>query len=140
MNEIIQKKLNSKNFSFMELLKMKELAERLAEETYEEISVTEQVRFAWEISITAKDQPFGTLFRNVVIEGLKEEFMNGLKNMAERATVSFEAPKSAPEAPLPPPPSTERITSFEAPPETNEEEGEVGADALGLPKGVKRIH
>jgi Fic family protein len=119
----------------MELLQMKELANNLAEETYEEITVTEQVRFAWEISITASEQPFGTLFRQVVIEGLKEEFMNGLKKMAERATVSFGEVKKPTEMVLPPPPP-EKITSFE---EVIEDD-EVGTDALGLPKGVKRIH
>ena len=61
--------------------------------------------------------------------------MNGLKKMAERATVSFGEKEKPKVMNLPPPP--EKITSFE---EVEEDDGEAGTDALGLPKGVKRIY
>lgn len=140
MNEIIQNKINSKNFSFMQLLNMKELAQSLAEETYEEISVTDQVRFAWDVKIIADGQTFGTLFRGIVVDALAAEFVNGLKAMAENATVNFgkDAPLNPPseEAPPPPPPA-EKTTTFLPPSENNDVV--IGDDGLGLPSGVKRV-
>ena len=166
MKEIIENKINSREFTFMELLKIDKLAEDLANETYEELTTKQRLDFAWEVKITTTGSTFGTLFRSATITSLRTAFSEALKEFMENAKVTSQG-------------ETKTTTLFESPakeefvPETVEElvlnkeliqqpilpyEGKIreddgeayeenkktttfepGSDGISLPKGVKRI-
>jgi|GEM_PF-4452297 len=155
MKDIIDSKINSREFTFMELLKIDDLAVELANETYEELTTTQRLDFAWEVKITSTGSTFGTLFRNATIESLRSAFAQGLKEFMENAKVTSQR-------------KPKMITTFETPTEEELRDGaddvdanffdlpehvqermiendnkktttfEPGADGIGLPKGVKR--
>ena len=167
MKDIIDNKINSREFTFMELLKIDKLAEDLANETYEELTTQQRLDFAWEVKITTTGSTFGTLFRSATITSLRTAFSEALKEFMENAKVTSQG-------------ETKTTTLFESPsteeqfvPETVEElvlnkeliqppilpyEGKIreddgeayeenkktttfvtGSDGIDLPKGVKRI-
>ena len=144
MHEVIEEKINGREFTFMELLKIEDLASELANETYEELNMQSRLEFAWEVKITASGEHFGELFRKASIEALRSAFASGLKQFMENAKVTSQLEESkivtAFEPPsmedvvrdMPPiePPTLEdkKITTFEE-----------KKDGTKLPKGVERI-
>ena len=106
MKEIIENKINSREFTFMELLKIDKLAEDLANETYEELTTQQRLDFAWEVKITTTGSTFGTLFRSATITSLRTAFSEALKEFMENAKVTsqgetktttlFESPENQP--------------------------------------------
>ena len=167
MKDIIEAKIHSREFTFMELLKIDKLAEDLANETYEELTTTQRLGFAWEVKITSTGSTFGALFRSATITSLQTAFSEALKEFMENAKVTSQG-------------EPKMVTTFESPtkeeqfvPETVEElvlnkeliqppilpyEGKIreddgeaneenkktttfepGSDGISLPKGVKRI-
>jgi hypothetical protein len=153
LKDIIDNKINSREFTFMELLKIDKLAEDLANETYEELTTQQRLDFAWEVKITTTGSTFGTLFRSATITSLRTAFSEALKEFMENAKVTSQSESK-----------TRIMTSFE-PPEFDEEAStaelktmrdeddltveresdkktttfETGSDGIALPKGVKRI-
>lgn len=163
MKDIIDNKINSREFTFMELLKIEDLALNLAVETLNELTIHERMEFARDVKITASGETFGELFQKATIESLRSAFAQGLKEFMENAKVTSQGePKT--------------ITTFEAPTEEELRDGaddvdanffdlpehvqerillnqkesmiendnkktttfEPGSDGIGLPKGVKR--
>tara|TARA_R100001443_G_scaffold46712_2_gene59534 strand:- start:546 stop:1091 length:546 start_codon:yes stop_codon:yes gene_type:complete len=114
LKEIIENKINSREFTFMELLKIDKLAEDLANETYEELTTQQRLDFAWEVKITTTGSAFGTLFRSATITSLRTAFSEALKEFMENAKVTSQG-------------ETKRTDLFESPakeefvPETVEE-------------------
>ena len=103
-DKIIENKINSREFTFMELLKIDKLAEDLANETYEELTTQQRLDFAWEVKITTTGSTFGTLFRSATITSLRTAFAEALKEFMENAKVTSQGePKT--------------VTTFEAPTE-----------------------
>ena len=145
MKETIQNKINSRNFTFMELLKLDDLAVELAKETYEELTTQERMEFAWEVKITATGEAFGELFRKATIESLRSAFAIGLKEFMENATVTSKAPSEAEFVTTFEPPTIEDVVQDMPPIEpstlddTKTTTFETGADGIDLPKGVKRF-
>ena len=163
MKEIIENKINSREFTFMELLKIDKLAEDLANETYEELTTQQRLDFAWEVKITTTGSTFGTLFRSATITSLRTAFSEALKEFMENAKVTsqgetktttlFESPANQPKT------AEELVLNKELiqPPilpyegKIREDDGEAyeenkktttfetGSDGIALPKGVKRI-
>lgn len=88
MKDIIENKINSREFTFMELLKIDKLAEDLANETYEELTTQQRLNFAWEVKITSTGSTFGTLFRSATITSLRTAFSEALKEFMENAKVT----------------------------------------------------
>ncbi len=166
MKDIIEAKIHSREFTFMELLKIDKLAEDLANETYEELTTQQRLNFAWEVKITSTGSTFGALFRSATITSLRTAFAEALKEFMENAKVTSQG-------------EPKMVTTFESPakeeqfvPETVEElvlnkeliqppilpyEGKIREDdgeayeenkktttfsqkdGTNLPKGVKRI-
>ena len=87
MEEKIKEKLNSRKWSFMELLKMHDLAKELASELYEELPLDERVALVWQQQITADNEYLGSIIDNTTIECLTDLFVTHLQKMAENATV-----------------------------------------------------
>lgn len=111
MKDIIENKINSREFTFMELLKIDKLAEDLANETYEELTTQQRLDFAWEVKITTTGSTFGTLFRSATITSLRTAFSEALKEFMENAKVTSQG-------------ETKTTTLFESPanqPKTAEE-------------------
>ena len=137
MNDIIKDKIESKNFSFMELLQMKKLAVQLATETYDDITTQQKIELIWNADV--KGQSFGEIFYELVLNSLSLSFEEGLKELAETATVSFPKPE------MPVTPSSESLPPLpmekaKSPPPIPKSDETIGNDGVGLPKGVKRIH
>ena len=128
MKDKIREKVASREWTFLQLLKMNDLAVELADEFYDELSIAEKVALIWEMAITATDESFGTIFHTATIKVLTDEFVMALQEMAEGATVSFTEKKA-----LPPPPLEEPKIEFPEP------KKKLQSDGTKLPKGVKRI-
>ena len=128
MKDKIREKVASGKWTFLQLLKMNDLAVELANEFYEELTIAEKVGLVWEMTISATDESFGAIFHAAVIKVLTDEFVIALQEMAEGATVSFTAKKV-----LPPPPLEEPKIEFPEP------KKELQSDGTKLPKGVKRV-
>jgi hypothetical protein len=162
MKETIQNKINSRNFTFMELLKLDDLAVELAKETYADLTTQERMEFAWEVKITATGEAFGELFRKATIESLRNAFAIGLKEFMENATVTSKAPSESEFVTAFETPLLEDVVSDMTPPELEQlspaelqttrddfdlakdrdkktTHFETGADGIDLPKGVKRF-
>ena len=139
MKEIVEEKIKNRDFSFMELLKIEDLAKEMASETYEELSTNELLKFAWNIKITApKAETIGDLFKRASIELLRREFTSALKEFMENATVSVgEVKVPEPEVKVE---LEEPVVELEEPTvKIPKEPKEIGNDGIGLPKGVKRF-
>ena len=135
MEEKIKEKLNSRKWSFMELLKMHDLAKELASELYEELPLEERVALVWQQQITADNEYLGSIIDNTTIECLTDLFVTHLQKMAETATVSFnKIPTPPPETPpieKPKPPKTPIILE--------KRKTKTQPDGTSLPKGVERV-
>tara|TARA_R100001082_G_scaffold109482_2_gene86776 strand:+ start:214 stop:654 length:441 start_codon:yes stop_codon:yes gene_type:complete len=145
MKDIIDNKINSREFTFMELLKIEDLALNLAVETLNELTIHERMEFAREVKITASGETFGELFQKATIESLRSAFAQGLKEFMENAKVTSQGePKTV--TTFEPPTITEVVNDMPpiVPHDADEEDKktttfDTGSDAIGLPKGVKRI-
>jgi hypothetical protein len=135
MKERIEEKLKSREWSFMELLKMHELAKELAKELNEELPLDEKVALVWQHEINANNEYLGSIIDKAVTECLTDLFIQYLQEMAENATVSFEKntplpPKTPPiEKPLPP----------KTPVVLEKRKTKSQSDGTNLPKGVERV-
>tara|TARA_R110000751_G_scaffold8178_2_gene32871 strand:+ start:801 stop:1262 length:462 start_codon:yes stop_codon:yes gene_type:complete len=89
MREKIMNKINSKDWKFHELLKLKEAAETVAEELYHELTPNEQLEMIWETEVKETGINFGSLFKRIVISKLKGEIMIAFQEKFESATVNF---------------------------------------------------
>ena len=119
MKDKIIQKIEKQEWKFADLLKLKEVANHLAEELYMEMTNAEKIKLVWE-----KDVPEGTfamVFPPLVKEHLTKEIMVVFQNKFESATVSFgeDAPplivKEIP--PTPPEPIQEPIKESQPPKE-----------------------
>ena len=99
MKEKIQAKINSKDWKFHELLKLKEVAKTVSEELYHELDLNDQLEMVWEVQLD-KTTTFGSLFKKLVTEKLEEQVMIAFQEKFETATVNFSNEKS--ETPLVP--------------------------------------
>ena len=88
MKDKIKDKINSKDWKFHELLKLKNVAKLLSEELYHEVELKDQLELVWDINI-GKDLTFGLLFKQTVIERLEGEVMKAFQEKFESATVNF---------------------------------------------------
>ena len=88
MKRKIMNKINSTNWKFHELLKLKEVAQSVSSELYHELDLKDQLDMIWEVNI-GKDLTFGSLFKQTVMSSLESEVMNAFQEKFESATVSF---------------------------------------------------
>ena len=135
MEEKIKEKLNSKELTFMQLLKMHELAEELAKELNSELPLDEKVALIWQVEISADNEYLGSIVEKAVIEILTNLFIEQLQNMAESATVTFDK-----KTPLPPKaPPIEKPAPPKTPVVLEKRKTKTQSDGIGLPEGVERI-
>ena len=100
MKDKIKQKINSKDWKFHELLKLKNVAKTLSDELYHEVELKDQLELIWESKVT-DDLTFGKLFKELVIVKLEEEVMAAFQEKFESATVNFnEIEKSQPVLPV----------------------------------------
>ena len=95
MKEKIQAKINSKDWKFHELLKLKEVAKSVSEELYHELNLNDQLEMVWEVQLD-KTTTFGSLFKRLVTEKLEEQVMIAFQDKFESATVNFGNEKTNP--------------------------------------------
>tara|TARA_R110000824_G_scaffold349120_2_gene535975 strand:+ start:122 stop:577 length:456 start_codon:yes stop_codon:yes gene_type:complete len=88
MNDKIQKKIDSKDWKFHELLKLKDVAKTVAEELYHELDLNDQLEMIWEKKVD-DSLTFGSLFKGMVIESLEEKVKIAFQEKFESATVNF---------------------------------------------------
>ena len=107
MKEKILAKINSKDWKFHELLKLKEVAKSVSEELYHELNLNDQLELVWEVMLDNAEwtnqgryATFGSLFKKLVTEKLEEQVMIAFQDKFESATVNFGAEKT--ETPLVP--------------------------------------
>ena len=110
MKDKIRNKINSKDWKFHELLKLKEVAKTVAEELYNEVELKDQLDLIWEKKTT--EGTFGSLFKKTVLEELEVKIMEMFQEKFESATVNFsEVEKSQPIVPVEKPASlTDKYT------------------------------
>jgi hypothetical protein len=130
MKEKILEKLQSREFSFMQLLKMQDLAAELADEIYGELDIEDKVSLVWQIKVTADSEFLGSLFEKAARQQLTQMFIEALQQLAEGASVSFEE-KTKEFIPLPTAPTEEKPPT---PPKKITQK-----DGTDLPKGVERV-
>jgi len=111
MQDKIKAKINSKDWKFHELLKLKNVAKTLSEELYHEVELKDQLELIWEMRVK-DDLTFGKLFKESVISKLEDEVMKAFQEKFESATVNFnENEKSQPILPVEKPASlTDKYT------------------------------
>jgi hypothetical protein len=135
MEEKIKEKLNSKELTFMQLLKMHELAEELAKELNSELPLDEKVALIWQVEISADNEYLGSIVEKAVIEILTNLFIKQLQNMAESATVTFDKkeplPSKTPPIEKPAPPKTPVVLK--------KRKTKTQSDGISLPEGVERV-
>ena len=95
MKDKIQAKINSKDWKFHELLKLKEVAKSVSEELYHELNLNDQLEMVWEVQLD-KTTTFGSLFKRLVTEKLEEQVMIAFQDKFESATVNFGNEKTNP--------------------------------------------
>ena len=121
MKDKIIEKIEKQEWKFSDLLKLKEVANQLAEELYMEMTNAEKIKLVWE-----KDVPKGTfamVFPPLVKEQLTKEIMVVFQNKFESATVSFgedARPLIMEEIPPPPPEPVEEPIKESEPPKEGE--------------------
>ena len=100
MQDKIKTKINSKDWKFHELLKLKNVAKSLSEELYHEVELKDQLELIWDIQV-GEGLTFGKLFKQSVVNKLEEEVMKAFQEKFESATVNFnENEKSQPALPV----------------------------------------
>ena len=111
MQDKIKAKINSKDWKFHELLKLKNVAKTLSEELYHEVELKDQLELIWEMRVK-DDLTFGKLFKESDISKLEDEVMKAFQEKFESATVNFnENEKSQPILPVEKPASlTDKYT------------------------------
>jgi|TARA_R110002012_G_C11639415_1_gene610494 hypothetical protein len=135
MEEKIKEKLNSKELTFMQLLKMHELAEELAKELNSELPLDEKVALIWQVEISADNEYLGSIVEKAVVEILTNLFIEQLQNMAENATVTFDK-----KTPLPPKtPPIEKPPPPKKPVVLQKRKTKTQSDGIDLPEGVERV-
>tara|TARA_R110000751_G_scaffold79711_4_gene160699 strand:+ start:3712 stop:4119 length:408 start_codon:yes stop_codon:yes gene_type:complete len=135
MEEKIKEKLKSREWSFMQLLKMHELAEELAKELNDELPLDERVALIWQHEISADNEYLGSIVERTVIEILTNLFIQHLQDMAENATVTFDKKE-----PLPPKtPPIEKPAPPKTPVVLEKRKTKTQSDGIGLPEGVERV-
>ena len=96
MKDKIKEKINSKDWKFHELLKLKNVAKTLSEELYHEVELKDQLELIWDMKV-GEGLTFGKLFKQSVVDKLEEEVMKAFQDKFESATVNFnENEKSQP--------------------------------------------
>ena len=116
MKDRILEKINNKNWKFHELLKLRDAAEKVAEELYHELEVTTLLDLIWNKKVGSGT--WGSAFKKHVIEELEDEIMKAFQDKFESATVNFdeeEAPTIIEEAPEKPASLTEKYNKSEDP-------------------------
>ena len=88
MQDKIKNKINSKDWKFHELLKLKNVAKTLSEELYHEVELKDQLELIWDIQV-GEGLTFGKLFKQSVVNKLEEEVMKAFQEKFESATVNF---------------------------------------------------
>ena len=135
MEEKIKEKKNSKELTFMQLLKMHELAEELAKELNSELPLDEKVALIWQVEISADNEYLGSIVEKAVVEILTNLFIEQLQNMAENATVTFDK-----KTPLPPKtPPIEKPPPPKKPVVLQKRKTKTQSDGIDLPEGVERV-
>jgi hypothetical protein len=119
MKDKIQAKIDSKDWKFHELLKLKEVAKKVSEELYHELDLNDQLEMIWEKKVN-EQLTFGSLFKQTVLEELEDKVMMAFQEKFESATVNFTPDeKSIPVVPVEKPASlTEK---YNAPKNTMED-------------------
>jgi hypothetical protein len=119
MRDRIMKKIEEQDWKFSDLLKLKDVANSLAEELYMEMSNAEKIKLVWEHDIS--NGTFAMVFPPLVKEHLTKEIMLAFQNKFESATVSFGEVKLPPqEIPPPPPEPIEEPIKESKPPKKGE--------------------
>tara|TARA_R110002020_G_scaffold120162_2_gene273891 strand:- start:2460 stop:2858 length:399 start_codon:yes stop_codon:yes gene_type:complete len=119
MRDKIMKKIEEQDWKFSDLLKLKDVANSLAEELYMEMSNAEKIKLVWEHDIS--NGTFAMVFPPLVKEHLTKEIMLAFQNKFESATVSFGEVKPPPqEIPPPPPEPIEEPIKESKPPKKGE--------------------
>ena len=135
MEEKIKEKLNSKELTFMQLLKMHDLAEELAKELNSELPLDEKVALIWQVEISADNEYLGSIVERAVVKILTSLFIEQLQNMAENATVTFDK-----KTPLPPKtPPIEKPPPPKKPVVLQKRKTKMQSDGIDLPEGVERV-
>ena len=88
MKDRILEKINSKDWKFHELLKLRDAAEKVAEELYHELEVTALLEMIWDRKVGSGT--WGSAFKKHVIEELEDEIMKAFQEKFESATVNFD--------------------------------------------------
>jgi len=140
MKDKIVAKINSREWKFHELLKLKEVANLVAEEIYQESNTTEQLQLVWEMKING--EAFGALFKNAVMQALNSKIMTAFQEKFESATVNFEGNPMPEPMPIPPPPTDNLEDLMQGKdvieePSLEEKDGKVGTRAGNVK--VKRL-
>jgi hypothetical protein len=112
MKEKIQAKIDSKDWKFHELLKLKDVAQTVAEELYHELDLNDQLEMIWEKKVD-ESLTFGSLFKQTVLTMLEDKVMIAFQEKFESATVNFTPDeKSTPPVPVEKPASlTEKYSA-----------------------------
>ena len=116
MKDRILEKINSKDWKFHELLKLREAAEKVAEELYHELEVTALLEMIWDRKVGSGT--WGSAFKKHVIEELEDEIMKVFQEKFESATVNFDReqiPQVAEPAPEKPASLTDKYNKSEDP-------------------------
>jgi hypothetical protein len=92
MKDRILEKINSKDWKFHELLKLREVSETVAEELYHELEATTLLEMIWNRKVGSGT--WGSAFKKHVIEELEEEIMKAFQEKFESATVNFDEEKA----------------------------------------------
>jgi len=133
----IEEYIMSKEWKFSELLQLTETSRRVAQELYEETSVSDMINNLWGRQIDAEAvheiASFGQLYKHMAMEYLTKEVMDAFKKYFESATVSFDPPTvletqtKIVDAPAPPKPKTlnKKLSK--------------NTDGTDLPPGVERV-
>tara|TARA_R110002020_G_scaffold249393_3_gene463321 strand:- start:1506 stop:1967 length:462 start_codon:yes stop_codon:yes gene_type:complete len=116
MKDRILEKINSKDWKFHELLKLRDAAEKVAEELYHELEVTVLLEMIWDRKVGSGT--WGSAFKKHVIEELEDEIMKAFQEKFESATVNFDEeqiPQVAEPAPEKPASLTDKYNKSEDP-------------------------
>ena len=100
LKDIIKDKLRKKQWTFNEIVDVKEIVNELAEYTYDKMNPKDKLELIWEsnaysnISINTLDEeiipiPFGSLFQALVKEKLQEQIAIIIKDELIDATIIF---------------------------------------------------
>ena len=128
MNDKIQAKIDSKDWKFHELLKLKDVTKTVAEELYHELDLDDQLEMIWEKKVDV-NLTFGSLFKGMVIESLEGKVMVAFQEKFESATVNFTTDeKSQPLVPVEKPAS---LTDKYSPSTNSIEDLMLGKDVIG---------